>query len=63
MSIRYFHLIDNETFSNREQIVNAVIECEYEGSQWCIMHNGKIVMVSWDYHRVKRELDLIWGRA
>jgi len=62
MSIRYFHLVDNETFSNRKQIVDAIIEAENEGSAWCVMADGKIIMVSHDYAVTKRYLDNIWGR-
>jgi len=61
VSIRYFHLVDNETFSNRKQIVDAIIEAENEGSAWCVMADRKIVMVSHDYAVTKRYLDDIWN--
>jgi len=60
MRITYFHLIDNETFSNRSNIVNAILDVEYESddSAWCIMLDRKVIATSTNYERVKRELEL-----
>jgi hypothetical protein len=64
MSIQYFHLVDNESFSNRKFIVDAILQAEYEGenSAWCVMYNGKPVIKSHNFDRIKRELDYIWDR-
>jgi hypothetical protein len=59
MSIRYFHLVDNEVFSNRTNIVNGILEVEYEGedSAWCVMLDGKPIAVSENFNRVKNWLE------
>jgi hypothetical protein len=64
MSIRYFNLIDNETFSNRSQIIDALLKEEYSGEDcaWCIMLDGKPIVKSYNFDRVKRCLDYIWDR-